>query len=296
MQANFPSSPKITLITPSFNQVGFIEQTIRSVTDQNHTHLEYIVIDGGSTDGTAEVIQKYENRLAYWTSEPDKGMYDALQKGFGRSTGDIMGWINSDDMLHPGALAAVAEIFSSFPQIEWIQGLPSFFDEQGRIVQTGPFKKWSPFHFYMGDFKWIQQESTFWRRSLWEKAGGYIDKNLLYAGDFDLWIRFFRHASLYSCTALIGGFRLRKTGQLSQTHMKEYMKEAKGILTKELSLLPPGKKKKLVRIQSQQRIFNVLRRIRILNAAGYYSRTIQPQLELAPEIVFSRATQSFFLK
>ncbi len=243
--------PKISIVTPSFNQAGFIEETILSVLDQAYPNLEYIIIDGGSTDGTAEIIKKYEKHLHYWVSEPDAGMYDAVQKGFEKSSGELMAWINSDDLLHRGALNTVSELFSSFPQVDWIQGLPSFFDEQGRIVQTGGLKKWSPFHFYLGDFRWIQQESSFWRRSLWDKAGGQVNRSLKYAGDFDLWLRFFRHASLHSCSALLGGFRLRKSGQLSQTHLREYLAEAKNLLDSELENLPGREKENLVQDQDE---------------------------------------------
>ncbi|MCB9283026.1 MAG: glycosyltransferase [Lewinellaceae bacterium] len=288
--------PKISIITPCFNQVNYIEQTIRSVLDQNYPNLEYIIIDGESTDGTTDVIKSYENQLTYWISEPDNGMYDALQKGFERATGNILGWINSDDLLHNGSLNTIAEIFDSYSEVDWLQGMPSFFDEKGRIVQTGPFKKWSAYHFYLGDFKWIQQESTFWRRSLWERAGGNIDKRFKYAGDFELWLRFFRHAKLYSCTALIGGFRLRSSGQLSQTHINEYLKEAHSILEYEISILPPGKKKKLSILKKLMRVYGILKKLRILNASGFYSKAFGKLIEFTPTISFDRSTQSYLLK
>lgn len=288
--------PKISIVTPCFNQVNYIEETIRSVLDQQYPNLEYIIIDGGSTDGTAGIIKKYENHLHYWVSEPDAGMYDAVQKGFEKSSGELMAWINSDDLLHRGALNTVSEIFSTFPQVDWIQGLPSFFDEQGRIVQTGGLKKWSPFHFYLGDFRWIQQESTFWRRSLWEKAGAHVDRNLRYAGDFELWLRFFRHADLYSCSALLGGFRLRKSGQLSQTHLREYLGEARDLLDSELRNLPEEKKKTLSRIRMKQGIHKTLERLKIFNSSGFYARVVQPEFRLPPAILFDRASQSFYLK
>ena len=99
--------PKITIVTPNFNQAGFLEETILSVIGQNYPDLEYIIVDGGSTDGSIDIIKKYEKQLAYWVTEPDKGLYHALQKGFERSTGEVMGWINSDDKLHPGSLSVI---------------------------------------------------------------------------------------------------------------------------------------------------------------------------------------------
>jgi glycosyltransferase involved in cell wall biosynthesis len=108
--------PKISIVTPSFNQGRFIEKTILSVIEQDYPNLEYIIIDGGSTDESVEVIKKYDQHLAYWVSEPDRGQSHAINKGFERATGEIFGWLNSDDWYHPGALKAVAEAFAANPE------------------------------------------------------------------------------------------------------------------------------------------------------------------------------------
>src|SRR5512138_1735166 len=115
--------PKISVVTPSFNRVKFLEETIRSVLDQDYPNLEYIIVDGGSTDGSVEVIRKYQDRLASWVSEPDQGPYEAINKGFARSTGEIMAWIGSDDKYLPWTLQVVASAMSASPQIEWITSL-----------------------------------------------------------------------------------------------------------------------------------------------------------------------------
>ena len=112
--------PKISIITPSFNQAEFLEQTITSVFSQNYPNLEYIIIDGGSTDRSVEIIKKYADKLTYWVSEPDKGHGDALNKGFNHSTGEIMAWINSDDFYFPWTFSIVSEIFKDLPQIYWL--------------------------------------------------------------------------------------------------------------------------------------------------------------------------------
>src|SRR5215204_5758135 len=109
--------PKISIVTPSYNQAEFIEETILSVINQNYPNLEYIVIDGGSTDGSVEIIKKYEQYFSYWVSEPDKGHADALNKGFAKATGEVMAWINSDDKYFPWTFATVAEVYSQFPEV-----------------------------------------------------------------------------------------------------------------------------------------------------------------------------------
>ena len=126
--------PKITVVTPNYNQGAYIEETINSVLNQNYPNLEYIIMDGGSTDGSLEIIKKYENELTYWVSEKDAGMYDALNKGFSKSSGDIMCWINSDDLLMPNALQNMNELFTDLPAVEWIQGMNCAIDLKGNII------------------------------------------------------------------------------------------------------------------------------------------------------------------
>ncbi len=199
--------PKISLVTPVFNSGKYIEQTVQSVLGQNYPNLDYFIVDGSSTDGTLEIIRKYESRISGWMSEPDKGMYDALNKGFARTSGEIMGWISATDMLQPGGLAVVGGVFRDLQEVEWITGRPSWFNEEGELIGTGAPPRWSRIRFLAGANRYIQQESTFWRRSLWERAGGRVDSSRRNASDFELWVRFFRHARLYPVDALIGGFR-----------------------------------------------------------------------------------------
>ena len=203
--------PRISLVTPVKNGVEYIEEAIRSVICQGYPNLEYIIVDGGSTDGTVDIIRKYSRNLAWWVSEPDNGMYDALNKGFARSSGEIMGWLSATDMLHVGSLFVVASVFMRFPEVEWITGIPTNFNEWGMTVRVHRLPRWSRARFLIGANRYIQQESTFWRRSLWERAGGRLDASLKMAGDFELWVRFFRHAQLYSVNALIGGFRMHRS-------------------------------------------------------------------------------------
>jgi glycosyltransferase involved in cell wall biosynthesis len=231
------NSPKISIVTVSYNQAEYLEHTINSVLSQNYPNLEYIIIDGGSDDGSLDIIKKYEKYFSYWISEKDSGMYDAIQKGFENSTGEIMAWINSDDYYHPGSFNVVSEIFSSFPEVEWLQGIPSAIDEKNRTVYVRQFRKWSKFDFYMNDTDHIQQESTFWRRSLWEKVGSKLNTDLKYAGDYELWLRFFDFARLYCTKTILGAFRMRSKNQLSIDKMKDYNSEVKKSLDKRLTKL-----------------------------------------------------------
>jgi glycosyltransferase involved in cell wall biosynthesis len=220
--------PKITIVTPTFNRSDYLEETILSVIRQGYPELEYIIIDGGSTDGTVEIIKKYEPYLSYWISEPDKGMYYALQKGFDKSTGDIMAWINSDDIYNAKSLFAVAQIFSDLPDLEWIVGMPTMYNSNGICVKVSEGRRWAESRLYAGDYRWIQQESVFWRRILWDRVGNYLNTSLKYAGDFDLWCRFFKETSLFTVSTSFGGFRSHGN-QLSLQFSAEYEAEASNI-------------------------------------------------------------------
>ena len=219
--------PRISIVTPVFNRVTMIEQTILSVLEQRYPNLEYIIIDGGSTDGTVDVIRRYENQLSYWVSEPDNGMYDAITKGFLHATGDVMAWINSDDMYHTNALHIVGQIFSQLPHVEWLTGIPTMYNAEGLCTKVFPIQFWSWQRFQCGDFRWIQQESIFWKRSLWEKVGG-LDLRYHLAADFNLWCKMFQYAPLYSVNTILGGFRLHGK-QLSIGKNDEYETEVEAI-------------------------------------------------------------------
>jgi glycosyltransferase involved in cell wall biosynthesis len=241
---------KISIVTPVYNGDKYLEDTILSVINQGYPNLEYIIIDGGSTDGTVDIIKKYEKHLTYWVSEPDEGLYHAVQKGFEKSTGDIMAWINADDMYHKGAFSMVAELFTQFPKTDWMMGIPSIYDEQGRTVMVDNFKPWCKADLYSGNYEWIQQESTFWRRSLWEKAGSTLSLNLKYAADFELWLRFFRYAELYSLKSLLSGFRFRSGNQVSLDNRSAYINEVQVAISEELARLPKAYLCKLQEIQN----------------------------------------------
>jgi glycosyltransferase involved in cell wall biosynthesis len=236
---SLPLLPKISIVTPSYNQDKFIEETICSVLNQNYNNLEYIIIDGKSTDNSVDIIRKYEKQLSYWVSEPDKGQYDAINKGFVKCTGDIMAWINSDDKYTPWAFSIISEIFTTFPEIDWLTTAYNlYWDDQGRAIMCSHHGGFSKKAFFKGanltgtgrySRGYIQQESTFWRKSLWEKAGGFINPNLKMAGDFELWAKFFQHSRLFVVTTPLSGFRFQQS-QKTANFMRNYIEEAEVIL------------------------------------------------------------------
>lgn len=283
--------PKISIVTPSYNQAVYIEATIQSVLEQNYPNLEYIVIDGGSTDGSVEIIKKYEDQLAFWVSEPDEGMYFAIQKGFDRSTGEIMAWINSDDMYYSGALFVVAEIFSRFHEVNWLIGNPSFYDESGRTISVSKFRQYSKFDFYSLDYVWIQQESTFWRRPLWERAGSKLNLQMKYAADSELWLRFFRFEKLYATEALIGGFRYRSSNQISLNKLDEYIEEAKSKITKEPLVTSDKIKLNLYLILSK--FIYLISLVKIFNTNGLKSGIKKILFKYPKRILFNTSRQQF---
>lgn len=185
---------RVTVVTPSFNQAPFIEQTIRSVLDQDYPDLEYIVVDGGSTDGSLEIIRRYADRLAWWVSEPDGGQTDALNKGFRRATGEVLAWLNSDDVYRPGAVWEAAAYLDAHPEFGMVYGEADFIDTEGRV--TGRFDaRQADYVRLMRGAVYIPQQAAFFRRSLWEQVGP-LDPAFYFAMDYDLWVRIARIARL----------------------------------------------------------------------------------------------------
>jgi glycosyltransferase involved in cell wall biosynthesis len=184
---------KISIVTPSLNQGAFVERTVRSVLDQEGDfELEYLVYDGGSTDGTLDALRPYERRLRL-VVEPDRGQADAVNKGLRAATGDVVGWLNSDDLLYPGALARVAEAFRRRPERVWLHGRCEIVDEHDR-----PIRRWVSAY---KDFRcrrfsrrsllvenYVSQMTVFWRRSAMERIG-YLDDSMRYSFDYEYWLR-----------------------------------------------------------------------------------------------------------
>lgn len=239
-----PLLPRISIVTPSYNQAQYLEECIDSVLSQGYPNLEYVVMDGGSTDGSVEIIKKYERHLTYWQSCSDGGQYAAINAGFARTTGEIMAWLNSDDRYHPNAFLKIATVFSEYKEVDWITGIRTLWGHTGGILQIERgLTCFSRRKFLTGGFgkPCIQQESTFWRRSLWSTAGGFLNIEFTLAADAELWLRFFRHKAIYRLNAFIGGFRLYGD-QRSLLNMEQYVKEIKHEIDRELFELPPDTK------------------------------------------------------
>ena len=184
--------PRISIVTPSYNQGDYLEATITSVLSQNYPNLEYFIIDGNSTDDSVNVIKRYADRLTYWVSEPDRGQSHAINKGFARATGDIFTWLNSDDRLEPGTLMTVAEEAQKFPDAGAFVGEGRMVNRAGRVVY---YKRPAELTFE-GFCRWLDhgnfmQPSCFFRRSAWEIAGP-LDESIHVAMDVDLWLRMVR--------------------------------------------------------------------------------------------------------
>ncbi|MFH1001053.1 MAG: glycosyltransferase family 2 protein [Bacteroidota bacterium] len=181
--------PKITVVTPSYNQGKFLEETILSVIDQNYPDLEYIIMDGGSTDNSVEIIKRYEKHLAYWQSRPDDGQSAAINEGFKRATGDVYCWLNSDDQFTEGALKIVGEYFQNNADCLWLCGIGELktLNRKKKIRKCRPKKL--NFEAISNITTRIAQPGVFWRNKLWEKTSG-LNERFNYAFDFDLWVQF----------------------------------------------------------------------------------------------------------
>ena len=179
--------PRISIVTPSFNQAQFLERTILSVLNQNYPDLEFIIIDGGSTDGSVEIIRKYERSLAYWVSERDAGQSDALNKGFARATGEIVGWQNSDDIYLPGACRDAADALQRYPDVDVVFGNRLDIDGDDKITGETRFTPFSVIGYWYDGMS-LSTQSTFWRRSLFSKVG-MIDPSYDVAMDYEFFLR-----------------------------------------------------------------------------------------------------------
>jgi glycosyltransferase involved in cell wall biosynthesis len=206
------SLPRISVVVPSYNQATYLRATLDSLLSQNYPDLEILVMDGGSTDGSAEILREYAPHLAAAVSKPDRGQAHAINKGMAQATGAILTWLNSDDVMLPGALQAVGEISAAFPQVHWLTGQPANLNPDGTPrpfpVRTGYFRSAVRRGWYHGRaLGFIRQEGTFWRRALWEQAGSMVEEARHYTMDYALWKHLARYAPLVTVDQPLAAFR-----------------------------------------------------------------------------------------
>ena len=201
----------VSVVTPSFNQAQFLEATILSVLDQDYPNLEYIIVDGGSTDGSLEIIQHYSNRLSWWVSEKDQGQTDAINKGFARANGEILAWLNSDDTYHPNAVSEAVELLSGRPEVGLVYGDADFINQNGSVIGRFPAAQTDYKRLRRG-YVHIPQQASFWRADLWKKVGP-LDPSFYFAMDYDLWVRLARLAPIEYVPRLWANFRLHSLGK-----------------------------------------------------------------------------------
>jgi glycosyltransferase involved in cell wall biosynthesis len=209
--------PRVSIVTPSFNQGAFVEQTIRSVLLQRYPALEYIVMDGGSTDETVAILERYAPHFAHVQSGRDGGQADAIKRGFERSTGEIMGYVNSDDLLAPDALFAVAAFFDRHPGVDAVYSHRCFVGPDNTVLEYWRLPPHSDYLMKRWDL--IPQETTFWRRRIYERVGG-IDASFRFAMDYDLFVKFMACGRMARANRFHGAFRRHpesKTTQLMET-------------------------------------------------------------------------------
>ena len=252
---------KISIVTPVLQRPEYLDQTIRSVvTQQGDFEIEYIVQNGGTDSQVIAILTKWEELIKTgqfesqcisltfkWYSEKDSGMYEALNRGFARTSGDVLAWINSDDLYHPNAFVTISQIFETFDSVEWLTGIPNSFNRFGSQVgfdkipqaYSREFIKrgYYDLRFIKYGFNWIAQDCCFWRRSLWEKVGGKLDDSMKMAADFYLWQSFGQHTDLVKVNSFLGGYRFH--GDQITANQDDYASE----LPKRL---PPGLNIRLV--------------------------------------------------
>ena len=220
---------RVSIITPSFNQAQFLEQTILSVLNQSYAGIEYIVIDGGSTDRSVEIIQKYQNRLAYWHSRKDRGHWDAVSKGFQKATGEILHFLNSDDLLVEGAVERIVEAFQRRPEAGMVYGKAKFIDAEGSFIQDYPSGEFDIARVFRTWSNPVPQPSAFLRKEIFDKHRS-PDETWPFCADFEYWIRIYSQTKFIYLDEYLACMRLHsaaKSARLESVQARELIQLCK---------------------------------------------------------------------
>jgi len=251
--------PMVSIVTPSFNQTQFLEETILSIIRQDYPNIEYIIIDGGSTDSSVDIIRKYEKQIAHWVSEPDEGQSNAINKGFAKAKGSIFAWLNSDDILAPSAVRIAVYFLAQNPEVGLVYGDRLHIDAKGNVVGFNRCPSHNP-----GMFKrnfTLPQEATFFRRDIFEKVGG-LDEGLHFSMDFDLWCKMSKVTCMLHVPAFMGYFREHETAKsvgfhdVSKDRHDKYHKEHERVFQRHFGSKIPS--------PFMMRWFRLLRQFRLL--------------------------------
>jgi glycosyltransferase involved in cell wall biosynthesis len=220
--------PRISVVTPSYNQARFLERTICSVLDQGYPNLEYIIIDGGSTDGSVEIIRRYEKELAFWVSEPDSGQVDAINKGLRRATGEWVGWQNSDDIYYPGAFRTVVDAVAHKPGVELVIGNMRLIDTDERVLRE--IRYCTPrYDALLCEGMILTNQAAFWRRRVHDRIG-YLDSSYHYSFDYEWFLRLTKVAKGHHARTFWGGYRLHDQTKTT-IHAAQFALERARIMT-----------------------------------------------------------------
>jgi len=211
MAAAGSTLPLVSIVTPSYNQGRFLEASILSVLAQDYPNIEYIIVDGGSKDESVEIIRQYESRLAWWVSEKDKGHADALNKGFSHARGEILAWLNSDDIYYPTAVSEAVAFLNQHPDTGMVYGDALLIDDSGKIIGKFASKQTSYRAMLRGSVH-IPQATTFYRTRLWQQVGP-LDLSLFYAFDYDFWVKLAKVSQVRYLPRLWAQFRIHDLGK-----------------------------------------------------------------------------------
>lgn len=208
-------NPLVSIVTPSYNQAQFLERTIQSVLDQDYPQIEYLVVDGGSTDGSVEIIKRFAPKLRWWTSEPDFGQTEAINKGLSRAQGQILAWLNSDDTYLPNAVSEAVAFLQAHPGVGMVYGDVNFIDDQDRLIGKFPARQ-TDLKKLQGGYVHIPQQAAFFRAELWKRVGP-LDPSFYFAMDYDLWVRLAKITELQYFPHTWANFRLHSGAKTIQS-------------------------------------------------------------------------------